>query len=272
MSRDSTNNNDNDNDDNNDDNNNNNDDNKKKNVESSGSNGCSSSSDSDHSVKLQNGRITVHLHPDPQSLAQNTTGWVTWNATVSVLAYLEEHVHDLVRNANVGDLSTGNGLIALATAYMGARHVVATEVPTCLPLTMANVCANPTIQDRIQVLSYKWGQQGEGECPIRNCRLVVGCDLLFIAIRDGLCDELRQCLVELCQNNNQVLFAFEERVVDQEQAFMESLEQRLHVHRVPDEQVVTKDLSNAEGENDMFYEAPSVRLYLLTNTTTTTTY
>jgi predicted nicotinamide N-methyase len=71
------------------------------------------------------------------------------------LCYFEDHP-SLVKNKRCGDLSSGNGLIAIALSLLGARHVLATEVTLCLELTQANVhiialanpeCNMPTVKE-----------------------------------------------------------------------------------------------------------------------------
>ena len=241
--------------------------------------------DENNTVKLTNGCV-IQLHSEPQSLA-STTGWVTWNASLAVIRYLERQNDkdnnddnisndDNFNNSNnnenttmmiavkgrrVADLSTGNGLVALAMAYMGAASVVATEVPACLALTRANMEQNnpkihPTVLSSQKVLDYSWGDE---TCPIQDCDLVIGSDLLFIAIRDCIYDQLRKTLIDICATNKMLLFCYEERILDKEQAFMRDLEHHLQVHSVPEEQI---DVGS--DSTDMFYEPPSIRMYILT--------
>ena len=209
--------------------------------------------DEEHSVTLNSGAV-IQLHPEPQSLAK-TTGWVTWNASITVIRYLESHLSD-VQDRRVADLSTGNGLVALAAAYMGASDVVASEVPSCSPLTRVNIECNPSVKDTIIVKDYGWG---DDVCPIENCDLVIASDLLFIAIRDSIYDELRKTLVDICKANKKLLFCYEERILDKEQAFMADMTKYLEVESVPEDQI---DVSS--DSNDMFYEPPSIRMYILT--------
>jgi Lysine methyltransferase len=238
--------------------------------------------DENNTVMLTNGSV-IHLHSEPQSLA-STTGWVTWNASLAVIRYLERqndkdednNNDDNITNSNnnenttvmiavkgrrMADLSTGNGLVALAMAYMGAASVVATEVPACLALTRANMEQNnpkihPTVLSSQKVLDYSWGDE---TCPIQGCDLVIGSDLLFIAIRDCIYDQLRKTLIDICAANKMLLFCYEERILDKEQAFMRDLEHHLQVHSVPEEQI---DVGS--DSTDMFYEPPSIRMYILT--------
>lgn len=213
-----------------------------------------SSNDEDNNVTLENGSI-IKLHSKPQSLA-STTGWVTWNASLVVIRYLERKCPSDVHGLRVADLSTGNGLVAIAAAYLGASSVIATEVPTCSPLTRVNVEENPNVQNRIRVLDYSWG---DVVCPIEGCDLVVGSDLLFIAIRDNIYEQLHKTLVDICIANKKLLFCYEERIVEKEQAFMVALEKDLQVNCVPDDQIHVVDDSQ-----DIFYEPAIIRMYILT--------
>jgi predicted nicotinamide N-methyase len=208
--------------------------------------------DSDCSIQLSNGS-TIYLYSKPQSLT-TTTGWVTWNASLAVIRYLEMHPEELLGRI-VGDLSTGNGLVALAAAYLGASSVVATEVSKCSPLTNMNVTMNPSVQHQIQIHDYDWGSN---VCPIQDCDLVIGSDLLFIAIRDNIYSELRATLILLCHTNRRVLFAYEERILDKELSFLKHLEHDLKVTEILDEAFHGRNESY-----DIFYEPPRTRLFLM---------
>ena len=216
--------------------------------------------DDDSSVTLQNGSV-IQLHSQPQSLA-TTTGWVTWNASIALIRYLErlqqsKHAPFLLPGSRVADLSSGNGLVALAAAYLGASSVLATEIPACSTLTRWNVDANPQVKHLVRVVDYKWG---DDVCPIQGCDLVIGSDLLFIAIRDNIYDQLRRTLVEICSANKTMLFGYEERIIDKERAFMASLEHdcALVVEAVPEGQIDV-----GIDSVDIFFEAPSIRMYIL---------
>jgi predicted nicotinamide N-methyase len=213
------------------------------------------SNDEDHRVTLKNG-VEIQLHAEPQSFARDTTGWMTWNASISLIDYLQSpHCND-VEGRKVADLSTGNGLVTLAAAYIGATSVVATEIPSCSALTRVNVDCNPNVKDIIKVKDYLWG---EDVCPIQGCDLVLACDLLFIAVRDSIYELLHKSLVDICHANEKLLFAYEERIVNKEQAFMVNLAKELNVEAIPHAHIeVTND------GDDMFYEPPSIRMYLLT--------
>ncbi|KAI2512878.1 lysine methyltransferase [Fragilaria crotonensis] len=227
-----------------------------------------SDNDENNSVILKNGSI-IQLHSEPQSLA-TTTGWVTWNASMAVIRFLEHHTLEhnndshstnddnnvVVKGCHVADLSTGNGLVALAMAYLGASSVLATEVPACSTLTRVNIATNPTVEHVLRVVDYSWGDH---VCPIQECDLVIGSDLLFIAIRDSIYDQLRKTILDICAANKKLLFCYEERILDKEQAFMKSLENDLQVYSIPEDQI---DVGS--DSIDIFYEPPSIRMYILT--------
>lgn len=212
------------------------------------------SNDEDQRVTLKNDAV-IQLYSEPQSLAK-TTGWMTWNASIALIDYLQSP-HCDVKGRKIADLSTGNGLVALAAAYLGASSVIATEVSSCSPLTRINVKCNPTVKDIIQVKDYLWGD--DGVCPIQGCDLVLACDLLFIAIRDSIYEQFHKALVDVCKANEKVLFAYEERILIKEQEFIANLAKDLNVEPVPDDHIeVTND------GDDMFYEPPSIRMYVFT--------
>jgi len=217
-------------------------------------------------LHLKNGSV-IFMHPEPGSLAK-TTGWVTWSAAFAVISYLERNVQILVKGKTLGDLSTGNGVVALAAAYLGAKSVICTEIPSCSTLPRENLKRNIDIKDRVLVEDFYWGEK-EKVCPILSCDIDFACDLLFIAIRDGLIDELEKTLLEMVQNNKIVIFIYEERLTDKEQLFIDGLTQRTNpktkVSEIPQNSYDITEYQNSHEESlcDIFDLPPSIRMYQL---------
>ena len=91
-------------------------------------------------------------------------------------------------------------------------------------------------------------------------------DLLYIAIRDSLEDELEQTLRDVCRCGARALFAFEERALEEEAAFMSRItegEDGLSSEEIPSENF---DMSVIQPEGEfaaLLWEAPSMRFFWL---------
>jgi predicted nicotinamide N-methyase len=218
---------------------------------------------------LRDGRC-IHSHPEPGSLAQ-TTGWVTYNSSMVCLRYFEDHPL-LVKNKRCGDLSSGNGLIAIALSLLGARHVLATEVTLCLELTRANVDINALAYPEYNMPTAKELFWGSPDSPFsEEDDLIVACDLLFIAVRDGLLEELASTLKQLVSKKTSVLFCFEERISRKEKKFMEDIATCLRVQVIPKAEMDLSVCQDADDESGLglFYEPPEIHMYLLQEKATT---
>jgi hypothetical protein len=157
------------------------------------------------------------------------------------------------------DLSSGAGLIALACAAAGAS-VWASDIVPQLPQLLHNARRNGVLlatddDDHhpggcglLRVLPYAWGEAVSSlrpRAPVSSVRrdtaagasgeeeagglfpwydVCVASDILFIALRDGFAPHLAATLRGLCLVCRSVLFAFEERLIPEETAFMEALE------------------------------------------------
>ena len=152
----------------------------------------------------------VFLHRNPDSLSK-TTGWTTWHAARIIADFLSRatadghvrcvnmakgsqdevlipsHMFFMPKAGQVGDLSSGNGFLAIVASRLGAKRVVASEVPECCQLLDANFALNGIEQPgQAETFEIYWG--GPEQSPFKGCKLVLASDLLFIAIRDGLED------------------------------------------------------------------------------------
>lgn len=65
---------------------------------------------------------------------------------------------DTLKAATVLELGAGCGLVGLAAALLGARHVVLSDLPVALPTLSANAAANGLVEGRdgIEVAALDW--------------------------------------------------------------------------------------------------------------------
>ena len=181
---------------------------------------------------------TVRAAQQPRSSrtdAGDTTGRIVWECSLSVLKYLSQDDHLSLLSAlplagkRVLELSAGAGLVALALAACGAE-VVAAETAEQLPLLSRNLAAAAAAPPAPAAALYYWGTPlgALAAHPPFDCALCV--DVLYIALRDGLGRELSATLRWLVAGGaarGGLLFAFEERLIDEEGAFMAALAEPL---------------------------------------------
>jgi len=133
------------------------------------------------------------------------------------------------------DLSAGAGLVACLLAAAGARHVTASDLPDQLPQLRCNV-ERAGLSDRVSCCELWWGADvssvrprddvvsgGAGPSSTRWFDLVVGSDILYIALRDSRTAELAATVRSLAQVSSSILWVFEERLPAEEEAFMAAL-------------------------------------------------
>lgn len=237
---------------------------------------------------------------------QDNTGWCVWEASNVALRYLEsdDNIRGLLNlphkttshtaaddsggidfsKLKLVDLSSGAGLVALACAKAGAS-VIATDVPAQLPQLIQNV-EREELNTLIQVTPLFWGEDiscckpreaGEGKW----FDIVIASDIVFIAIRDHREAELKATLIDMARRSHAVLFSFEERVIREEQDFMESLglgateadAAPLDVTELKGDAVKVEAetaLKGAGGHADtdlwnpsLFWEPPPIRMFIL---------
>jgi hypothetical protein len=91
------------------------------------------------------GAIEITQYPQGVGCAatagQAAWSWRVWDAA-KIMARALESSPELVEGATILELGAGTGLAALAAARLGAKAVVATDLPRALPLLIHNVQAN----------------------------------------------------------------------------------------------------------------------------------
>ena len=222
----------------------------------------------------------------------DTTGRIVWEASLVLLKWLQADAHlrllgappPLTPSCRCLDLSAGAGLVPLALAAAGAT-VVASEAGNQLPLLQRNVARQP----RCAAVEYWWGAPLGGALAAEpGFDLALCVDVLYIALRDGLARELDASLRALVAGGvarGGLLLVFEERLVDEEAAFVAALARpsgaggrggdalRVAELRAPREgaHALTREEAAAgrggEGEgglDGLFWEPPPVRFIHLT--------
>jgi hypothetical protein len=260
----------------------------------------------------QDHRPRVHGVGTPAQGAEDdedNTGWQVWESSNVLLRYAagrDETALGLAARSEglVGgvpppgsaadlrwlDLSAGAGLLSRALATIGAA-CAASETSSQLSQLRSNLhmegsgCAHPPA-----VLQYYWGEDVAAlRPPWTETRAEDGdmlwydialcSDLVYIALRDGRVPELVATLRALTSIATSVLLCFEERLMRDEDAFIDSLRGpcasggpsvcvvevlgSVTVLRKEDRiKGVGGDTADAET-GDIFWEPPPVRIFIL---------
>jgi hypothetical protein len=239
----------------------------------------------DDSASVEKRLNSVKLIAPGSGLSEGT-GFMTWNAALVTKEYLLRRrlclsaqspsgAEAIAKPVKLLDVSSGNGFLAIAAACMGA-HVICTECFLAYRLLAANIEKNlqafsgNTIPEHVE---YAWGEEVSKiseVCDLRSLDMVIMSDLLYIAIRDDLEDAFFFSIISLVPagSNADLIFSFERRKYEREDAFLVRLGALFHI-----EEVDVSDLSAAclqddsgreeESELSMFYRAPPVRLLIM---------
>ena len=221
---------------------------------------------------------------------EDTTGWCVWPASAVALRLLARASPALPAPAATDDaafaklrlleLSAGAGLVALAAAAAGAR-VVACETAAQLPLLRANAAAGA---GDLRTAQMYWGEEpDESILSAGPFDLILACDLIFIALRDGCQRELAWTLRRLAACAP-VALIWEERRIADEDAFVRALAlpaandnggeyaAALTLEEIVDEHIVSlakeDRLLGCGGQDEgeltaLFYTPPPIRVVIL---------
>ncbi len=190
--------------------------------------------------------------------------------------------------ARVLEISAGTGLLAIAAAACGA-DVLVTDIAQQVPLIKANAAANERIVaaggGRVEVGIHAWGDVdgafssapgggdgGDGTAARARYRLGICSEALYIAIREGRVEELLRSLAAMVAACDVVVFGFQERALEAEDAVLARVGEGASVTRLGEGALDFRDacipplVDCDDGDNvvPLFYEHPPVRLYLLT--------
>ena len=245
--------------------------------------------------------VRVHVEqealppPSEQLPGDDTTGRLVWECSSLFLKWLSTDSNLLTRLAPgatgglcLVDVSCGAGLVplALCSALPSPllRAVLAWETEQRLPHLQRSLAA--VLGRNCKAQAYYWGQDpgvllGGGQ----QAHGALCSDVLYIALRDGLARQLSCTLRHLARllQGGAILFGFEERLLREEEEFMQSLAlplpplpcgggagsafwegaaPALAVEELaPAEAALSKE--EAIGTPDIFWEPPHIRLFLL---------
>jgi hypothetical protein len=222
----------------------------------------------------------------------DTTGRIVWECGNVMLRWLERGGDAAFfslagrRPATRGelscvDVSAGAGFCALALAAAGLRHVGATETGAQLAHLRRNLAGS-----RVRAAELRWG--GDAAAALRALLpppppdgggafdFCVISDVLYIALRDGLGDALRDCVARVARalaRGGGVFFGFEERLIDAEAAWLRALPGAgVSVEELPRDCARIERAEALEGAGgprapdalaDVFWQPPDVRLFVL---------
>ena len=259
------------------------------------------------STNFRGHTVFVDQEPRDRVPGSDNTGWCVWEASNVLLRYvaIDDNVDALLAAGSRGspargtspfdwaslrllDLSSGAGLVAVACAAAGAR-VLATDIPDQLP-QLERVVARAGQSGRVTCAPLWWGAPaselrppwvaaddsgGSGGAVAGDWfDVALVSDILYIALRDGRTAELAETLRAAVAASAACLFSFEERLPDEEQAFMTALGADVDARELTGAAVaVTLEtaLVGAGGHADtdlwnpsLFWEAPPIRMFVLT--------
>lgn len=222
---------------------------------------------------------------------EDETGWRVWPASAVLLRWLSDDgalaaalslpSPRAFSSLRLLDLSAGAGLVACACAAAGAR-VAASEVASALPLLRGNASAAGAA---VAIEQLYWGEEPPPALLAAGAAdLVLACDIVFCALRDGRSRELSWTLRRLLAAHacTAIAFCWEERRIAEEDAFVRALAlplagagpeaPALSVEEVEgDEALVLPKVDRLlgaggygeEGLDGLFYTPPPVRIALL---------
>ena len=242
------------------------------------------------------------------SAGSDTTGRLVWECCAVFLKWLGSDAN-LARLAGAAggcaasgltllDLSCGAGLVPLALRSAlpppALRCVLAWETQQQLPHLLRSLA--PVLAGGggggggCQAQAYYWGQDPRPLLPpaaLQPPCAALCSDVLYIALRDGLARQLSSTLRHLAGllGRGAVLFGFEERLLREEEAFMQELRLPLaaaagggggggggHFWERAAPALAVEELPSCEaalsreetvGSPDIFWQPPNVRLFLL---------
>ena len=205
-----------------------------------------------------------------QGLAR-TTGWKTWGSAL-VAGKLLNRIG--MKGKTVLDLSSGNGVVALICAALDAKQVVATECKSCMKILEKNIEFNVLDKSnwlppgKILVKELNWGSTVlDNTLLTTTFNLIVLSDLVFIAVRDSIMDELLDTILRLAKKTSQVLLIYEERILEGEEEFVDKFKAHFNIENIPlDKDLLDwlEDDEDDEGMGGLFYEKPAIRIMMCT--------
>ena len=205
-----------------------------------------------------------------QGLAR-TTGWKTWGSALVAGKFLARIG---LKGKTVLDLSSGNGVVALICAALDAKQVVATECKLCMKILEKNIEFNVLDKskwlapEKILVKELNWGSTIlDNDLLTTTFDFIVLSDLVFIAVRDSIMDELLATIMRLARKTSQVVLIYEERILEGEEEFLDKLKVHFNTETIPlDKDLLSwlEDGDDHEGMGGLFYEEPAIIIMMCT--------
>ncbi len=136
------------------------------------------------------------------------TGLNTWDGSIVLAKYLELHQNHLVHGKDVLEVGAGTGIAGMATAWLGARYTVLTDLPYVLDNLQSNIVRNFHSDGhavRIEAKSLDW--MDTSTYPIYNEEkwdVIIGADVVWI---ESLIPSLVQALTSCANENTTVLIS-----------------------------------------------------------------
>ncbi len=230
--------------------------------------------EADNIVRIVNSKPVKIVDSDIAAGLAKTTGWKTWGSALVAGKFLS--VNDkLIKNKQVLDLSSGNGVVALICAALGAKLVTATECKTCIKILEKNIEFNVMddakwlTKDQIVVKECNWGENIIDEM-LKNTvyDLIILSDLVFIAVRDSIMNEFIDTIMQLAKPQTQMLLIYEERILQGEAEFLDQLKEYFDFEIFELDTELLEWLENStDGDDDagigsLFYEKPDIKIFL----------
>jgi predicted nicotinamide N-methyase len=229
--------------------------------------------ETDNIVRIVNSKPVKIVDSDIAAGLAKTTGWKTWGSALVAGKFLSIN-DELIKNKNVLDLSSGNGVVALICAALGAKLVTATECKTCIRILEKNIefnIADETkwlTKDQIVVKQCNWGENIVDE-SLKNTMydLIVLSDLVFIAVRDSIMNEFINTIIQLAKPQTQMLLIYEERILQGEAEFLDKLKEYFDFKIFELDSELLEWLESTTDDDDggmgeLFYEKPDIKIFL----------
>mmetsp|Transcript_30539 Transcript_30539/g.46578 ORF Transcript_30539/g.46578 Transcript_30539/m.46578 type:complete len:298 (-) Transcript_30539:21-914(-) len=115
----------------------------------------------------------IEAHEQPNHLGAGT-GLNVWDGAILLVKYLEQN-QSLIQDKLVVELGSGCGLVGIASAALGATHVLLTDLPYTLDLLKQNVSRNPSFRDSVSCCVWDWNDKHPPSLNGSNVVMLADC-------------------------------------------------------------------------------------------------
>lgn len=141
-------------------------------------------------------------------------GLVVYDSSVVLCALMafDTKLLKILADANVLELGAGLGVVTLASAQLGAKKIVATDIePAAIRAIEQNIKANG-LAERCSAQRFAFGDEPGSLCKAGKFDLIVSVDTIYaVSDKPDLQERLARSLVDCCTPQGMVLLAFEPR-------------------------------------------------------------